>query len=105
MSLFVRVKAVEPRDGLTVRVRFTNGEERDIDLTPYIGDGPIFRPLRNDPALFRAVTVEGAPWPGPTAPTSTRTCCISALVQMRRRRSGAPPATERPRRCDHDLRP
>ena len=65
MSSFVRVKAVEPRDKLTVRVQFTNGEERDIDLAPYIGDGPIFRPLRDDPALFRAVTVEGGTiaWP------------------------------------------
>jgi hypothetical protein len=64
MSEFVRVKAVEPRDGFTVHVRFTNGEEREIDLSPYIGDGPIFQPLR-DPAYFRQVHVEGGAvaWP------------------------------------------
>ena len=64
MSRFIRVQSVEPRDGLIVHARFTNGEERDIDLDLYL-HGPIFQPLRDDPALFRAAFVEGGTiaWP------------------------------------------
>jgi hypothetical protein len=65
MSDFIRVQAVEPRDIPIVHVTFTNGEERDIDLTPYIARGPIFAPVRNDPTFFRLVRVEGGTiaWP------------------------------------------
>jgi hypothetical protein len=65
MSTFIRVQAVEPHEIPLVRVTFTNGEERDIDLTPYIAHGPIFEPVRDNPAFFRAVGVEGGTiaWP------------------------------------------
>src|SRR6266536_6605169 len=59
MSGFIRVQKVEPRAIPIVHVTFTNGEERDIDLTPYIARGPIFAPVRDDPAVFRTVRVEG----------------------------------------------
>lgn len=52
----VRVKAVTPLTGYTVRLTFTDGTRKDIDLEPYLR-GPIFEPLR-DPARFREVAVD-----------------------------------------------
>jgi hypothetical protein len=48
-----------------MRVVFTNGEQRDIDLTPYIATGAIFEPVRTDPMVFESVTVDGGTltWP------------------------------------------
>lgn len=54
----VRVKAVEPLQGYTVRVTFTNDEQRDIDVTQYINRGGIFAPVYDDPAFFRQVRAE-----------------------------------------------
>ena len=51
------VKAVQPLDGFVVHLWFTDGTEKTIDLDPYVR-GPIFQPLRDDPAVFRAVTVD-----------------------------------------------
>ena len=52
------VRSVEPRQGFIVHLVFTDGTERDVDLRPYIGTGPIFAPLRRDPVLFRQVFVD-----------------------------------------------
>jgi hypothetical protein len=52
----VRVRAVQPLEGLNVRVTFTDGSVRRIDLEPLLR-GPVFEPVRNDPALFRSVFV------------------------------------------------
>ncbi|MGH8906973.1 MAG: DUF2442 domain-containing protein [Egibacteraceae bacterium] len=53
----VRVSAVERLRGVHVRVAFTDGTERVIDLKPHLW-GPVFEPLRKDPALFREVGVD-----------------------------------------------
>jgi hypothetical protein len=65
MIQFVRVQSVEPLDDRIVRFVFTNGEQREIDLSPYIASGPIFEPVRDDPAFFRLARVEGGTiaWP------------------------------------------
>lgn len=65
MGHFIRVQAVAPRTFPIVHVTFTNGEERDIDVTAYIARGPVFAPVRDDPAFFRSVGVEGGTiaWP------------------------------------------
>jgi hypothetical protein len=52
----VRVKAVEPLEGFTVRIEFEDGTHNQLDLQPYLR-GPIFEPIRNDPRLFRSVKV------------------------------------------------
>jgi len=52
----VRVRAVRPLEGFDVEVTFTNGTVRRIDLEPFL-HGPVFEPLRRDPAAFRAVYV------------------------------------------------
>lgn len=36
---------------------FTDGTSRVLDLDPYLS-GPIFEPLRCDPAMFRSVRVD-----------------------------------------------
>jgi hypothetical protein len=54
----IRVKSVKPLDGFKVQLGFENGTQKEVDLELYL-HGPIFEPIRNDPALFRAVKVEG----------------------------------------------
>jgi len=60
----IRVRQAAPLHDHWVRLEFTNGLKRDVDLEPYL-HGPIFEPLRSDPALFRALRVEGGTvaWP------------------------------------------
>ena len=43
---------------------FWDGTESDIDLDPYL-HGPIFEPLRREPALFAAMYLDGdtIAWP------------------------------------------
>jgi hypothetical protein len=53
----IRVARVEPLDGYRLRVRFANGETRDVDVERYLR-GPVFEPIRKDRALFEAVTVD-----------------------------------------------
>lgn len=53
----VRLKTAEPLAGTRVRLEFTNGEAREVDLAPYLR-GPVFEPIRNDPAYFRSVRVD-----------------------------------------------
>lgn len=52
----IRVKDVTPLEGYSVRLTFTDGTRKDVDLAPYL-KGPIFEPLR-DPAKFREVSVD-----------------------------------------------
>jgi hypothetical protein len=60
----VRVRSVTPLTGLKVRVAFDNDTQREIDLEPYL-HGPVFEPIRTEPALFRSVKIEGGTiaWP------------------------------------------
>lgn len=55
--MLVRIRAVSPLEGFAVRLAFTDGSERVIDLAPYLC-GPVFEPLVADPALFRQVRVD-----------------------------------------------
>jgi Protein of unknown function (DUF2442) len=56
-QVLVRVQSVEPGEGYTAVVHFTDGSCRVINLAPYLR-GPIFEPILNNPALFRAMLVE-----------------------------------------------
>ncbi len=53
----VRIRAVEPLDGFRVRLSLTDGSIRDVDVGPYL-NGPVFEPVRNDPAFFRRISVD-----------------------------------------------
>ena len=57
MGRLVRILAVKPLEGFTVRLSFTDGTQKEIDLEPYLR-GPIFQQLRDDPRLFAAVRVD-----------------------------------------------
>jgi Protein of unknown function (DUF2442) len=57
MKRLVRVRSVTPLTGFTVRLEFSDGSARDVDLEKYLR-GPIFDPLRTDPARFREVHIE-----------------------------------------------
>jgi len=53
----VRVRSVEPLNGFRVRLGFTDGSSKEIDLEPYL-HGPVFEPIRKDPQIFREVSVD-----------------------------------------------
>lgn len=65
MLSFIRVAQVTPLRHPHVQVLFTNGEQREIDLAPYIATGTIFEPVRSDPLFFQMVSVDGGTivWP------------------------------------------
>ena len=53
----VRIKAVEPLEGWSVRLVFTDGSEKTIDLSPYL-KGPVFEPLLDNRELFLQISVD-----------------------------------------------
>lgn len=53
----VRIQAVTPLQPYRVILQFTDGSSREIDLDQYLR-GPVFEPIRRDPALFAAVQVD-----------------------------------------------
>jgi hypothetical protein len=65
MAQFIRVQSIEPLDPPMMRVHFTNGEQRDLNLAAYIASGDIFEQVRNDALFFRSAQVEGGTitWP------------------------------------------
>ena len=54
----VRIRAVQPLEKFTVRLAFSDGTQKTVDLEPFLR-GPVFETIRNDPATFRAVKVAG----------------------------------------------
>ena len=52
----VRVRSVQVLEGFRVRLVFTDGSAKTLDLAPYL-NGPMFAPLK-DPAKFREVRVD-----------------------------------------------
>ena len=53
----VRIQAVECLEAFRVRLTFTDGTQKDVDLDPYLR-GPIFQLLRDDPRAFAGVKVD-----------------------------------------------
>lgn len=53
----VRVRAVEPGEGFNLRLTFTDGTEKTLDMTPYLL-GPVFEPVRQDRGFFESVGVD-----------------------------------------------
>lgn len=53
----ILVSTVMPLKDFMVRLEFSNGEQKVINLEPFLR-GPIFEPLRKDPALFHRVRVD-----------------------------------------------
>ena len=59
---------VEPLDGHRIRLSFADGAVHEVDLAGVFARGGVFAPMRDDRAMFEAVTVdpEGGTvvWPG-----------------------------------------
>jgi len=53
----VRIRSVELLNNYWVRLGFTDGTQKEINLEPYLR-GPIFEPIRNNPDIFRSVKVD-----------------------------------------------
>lgn len=84
----IRVKDAQPLEGYSLRITFTNGEQRDIDVTRYISGGGIFALIHDDQTSFARCASSWARSHGRTALTSTRTCCISGYRRTPVRRHG-----------------
>jgi hypothetical protein len=54
----VRVCTVQPTQNYKVLLKFDNGVRREIDLEPFLR-GPIFEPIRQNPAVFCSARVAG----------------------------------------------
>jgi hypothetical protein len=54
----VRVCRAEALSGFQVRLEFEDGTVKELDLEPYL-HGPIFEPIRANPAMFRRLMIEG----------------------------------------------
>jgi hypothetical protein len=53
----IRVRSAAPLDGFRLRVVFTDGAEREVDVERFLR-GPVFEPVRRDRGVFEAVTVD-----------------------------------------------
>ena len=53
----VRIATAKPLEGFKVRLEFTDGTTKEVDLQPYL-HGLIFEPIRNDLQMFRSVKVD-----------------------------------------------
>jgi hypothetical protein len=54
----VRIVKAAPQQELKMRLTFEDGVSKVVDLEPMM-QGPIFESLRENPALFRDVKIEG----------------------------------------------
>jgi Protein of unknown function (DUF2442) len=52
-----RIRSAMPLDDFNVKLGFTDGSERVVDLDPYL-HGPIFEPLKQDREVFRSLRVD-----------------------------------------------
>jgi hypothetical protein len=55
---------VKPLHGFGVLVTFEDDSQREVDFEPYL-HGPVFEPMRNNPTVFRSMTIAGGVivWP------------------------------------------
>lgn len=64
MKPIPEVIEAQPTSGWRVWLRFAGGEEGEVDLSGYLGYGPVFKPLA-DESFFRQLRIEGGTiaWP------------------------------------------
>ena len=56
-SRVMEIEKAEPLAGRSMRLWFSDGFQRDVDVTPYLR-GPVFEQVRDDADFFRQVQVE-----------------------------------------------
>jgi hypothetical protein len=68
MSEIISVTGVEPLEGLQIRVTFSDGAVKEVDLSELIGQGGVFAPIRDRREVFEQVSVNPeshtVEWPG-----------------------------------------
>ena len=68
MTDIIFVTDVEPLEGHSIRVTFSDGAIKEIDLEDLFGAGGVFDPIRKDPGIFEQVRVNPesrtVEWPG-----------------------------------------
>ena len=64
----VKITKVEPLNDRWVRLTFADGAVHELDLAPALAAGGVFAPIRDDRAVFEAVSVDPEShticWPG-----------------------------------------
>ncbi len=80
----LRIREVEPLEGLRLRLTLTNGSVAVREIADLLV-GPIFEQIRNDPASFAQVRVEG----GTVAWPNGADLCPDVLIW-----GGPPPETQ-----------
>lgn len=53
----ILIRTVTPLENFQVSLEFNTGERKTVDLNPLLR-GPIFEPIRQNPAMFRTVHVD-----------------------------------------------
>jgi hypothetical protein len=68
MTELIRIEDVEPLNGYWVRLTFSDGAVKDVDLGEIVARGGVFAPIRDDRSVFERVRVNGdthtVEWPG-----------------------------------------
>jgi len=52
----IGVRSVKPLRDFRALVTFDNDAQKEVDLEPYL-QGPVFEPIRSDPAVFCSMTI------------------------------------------------
>jgi hypothetical protein len=57
MTKPVRIRHVEPLEPFKLRLEFTDGTRKEVDITAFLR-GPIFEPIKASVGFFRSVRVD-----------------------------------------------
>ncbi len=57
MNTLVRIRSAQPTKGFRVRIEFTDGTIREVNLEPYLR-GPVFQQMKADLKTFRSFRVD-----------------------------------------------
>lgn len=68
MNELIRIEQVEPLSDYWLRLRFSDGAVKDVDIGAVLAGGGVFAPIRDDRSLFEQVRVNPEThtieWPG-----------------------------------------
>jgi hypothetical protein len=68
VSELIKIHAVEPLDGHWLRLEFSDGAVKDVDLGAVLAQGGVFAPIRDHRDVFEQVRVnpesQTIEWPG-----------------------------------------
>ncbi len=68
MTALIKVTHVEPLDGYWLRLEFSDGAVKEVDLSELLSRGGVFAAIRDDRATFEQVRVNDESctieWPG-----------------------------------------